>query len=342
MIYYPILRHSDAEMNAFRTLKSATQKLIFPIIEGKRIKKDQKNHWNKSLNSAGNYVKQRINSQPFIYDFRNMFDNLQDYNTEIKIDNINPVEYIINKFTDSKLEFVPCINHDSPEWVIKSILKSTPKEIAVRIRYYDMEPALHNPINNHVIDTLNTYFPDQQVTIILDFKDKFDNSQLISNINFFNNMQINRLILSITTLDITKDVDKMSFEKVSDAKEISIFNTLKQNYSKILFSDYTTRLTPEPDLRKGFNMNNSYLKVYYTTDKGYYLGKSKKFDDGEPENFQEVCKKITSSKLFKGRNYSSGDRKIEECALRQIDILNHKTTIEISINHHMEYTIDHL
>ena len=340
--YYPILRHADAEMNAYKSLKSSTQKLITPIIEGKRISKNSKNTWDKTLNSSGKYLKERIGSQLFIYDFRNMFDNLQNYTTEIKKDNINPVEFIINKFNQFNLNFIPCINHDSPDWLIKSITTSSSKTVAIRIRYYDLQTTLHDLVNSHVEAIINKHFANSKVSLILDFREKLEDSNLSSNIRYFSDKNLDKLILSTTTLDTKKDVDKMSFKKVSNRQEISLYNTLKQGFPNILFSDYTTRLTPEPDLKTGFNMNNSYLKIYYTTNKGYYLGKSNKFDEGEPENFQKLCNIITNSSLYSGETYSEGDRLIKRCSLKFEEVLSHKKTIEMSINHHLEFTVNQL
>lgn len=338
--YYPILRHSNSEMNAFKNTFDSTKEKVIPIIEGKRISRKNKDKWDKTLNSSGKFLKERVGDNLFIYDFRNNFDNLQDHSTELLIDGTNPVNYLYSKFVESELKFIPCVNHDSPEWLIDSVKKHSPESVAIRIRYYDIEPTLHTPINSYVEKLIKSNFPTESVYLILDFKHKINEDAIKNNIKFFSNDYIK--ILSTTSLDENKDVDKMSFQKVSDRIELRLFNKIAQDYPSLSFSDYTTRLTPEPDLRDGFNMNNSYLKIYYTTADGYYLGKSYKYDDGEPENFQEVCKLITVSDLYCGKNFSVSDEEIFRCSQKLEEVLTHQKTIEMSINHHLQFTIKEL
>jgi len=340
MQYFPILRHSNAEMNAYRDTRASIKEKIIPVIEGRRLKESNKDQWNRLFNSAGRYLKERVDNHTFIYDFKNIFDNLKNHSTELKINNINPVEFLIEKFQENKLNFIPCFNHDSPEWLINSIAKYNISSVAVRIRYYDLEESLHNLINNYVMDLLNKKFPEKNIYLILDFKNNLNEDSINNNLKFFQGYS--NVILSTTSLDEKANVNSMSFKKVSDRKEVILFRKFHKVYPNISFSDYTTRLTPEPDNKTGFNMNNSYLKIFYTTDDGYYLGKSKQFDEGEPENFQQVCELITKTHLFSGENYTKADFDIKRCAQGLEEVLTHQKTIELSINHHLRFTVDEL
>lgn len=95
-------------------------------------------------------------------------------------------------------------------------------------------------------------------------------------------------------------------------------------------------------MKSGFNINKSYLKIIYTTSKGYYLGKSEMYENGEPENFQKVCEIITNSNLYSGETFSDSDKKIKQCSLKKEEFLTHQQTIELSINHHMEFIISNI
>lgn len=64
--YCPVLRHSNAEMNAFKNLKISTKVQMLPIIEGKRIPKNSKHKWDKTLNSSGKYLLERVGSSVLI------------------------------------------------------------------------------------------------------------------------------------------------------------------------------------------------------------------------------------------------------------------------------------
>jgi hypothetical protein len=339
--YCPILRHSNSEMNAFKNLKTSSKAQLLPIIEGKRIPKANKLKWDGTLNSSGKYLLERVGSSEFIYDFKNMFDNLQDHNSEIQINSKNPVQYIMEKFAEANLNYIPCFNHDSPEWLIKDILRNNSSKIAIRIRYHEISAPLNDIINNHVLK-IAEQFQNKHIYFIHDYKDSFNLDTIKKNLRSFTGKFDSSVILSISTLDTKKDVAVMTFKKICDQSEILIFNEISKIFPKVLFSDYTTRLTPEPDTKTGFNINKSYLKIIYTTPKGYYLGKSEMYENGEPENFQEVCKIIVDSGLFSGENFSLADNLIKRCSLKKIDILTHQQTIELSINHHIEFIVTQL
>ncbi|MEQ6378488.1 hypothetical protein RZN25_16880 [Bacillaceae bacterium S4-13-56] len=338
--YYPVLRHSNSEMNALKNTWDSTKERIIPIIEGKRISRKNKEKWDKTLNSSGKFLKERVGDNLFIYDFKNIFDNLKDHSTELLKDGLNPIDFLFNKFVESELKFIPCIDHDSPQWLIESVKKQNPTTIAIRIRYHDIQPALYTTINTYVENIIQSEFNNKSVYIIFDFKDELNEVEIKKNTKHFNNDY--KKILSITSLDESKDVDKMSFQKVSDRTELTLFNKLTNELPELSFSDYTTRLTPEPDLKDGFNMNNSYLKIYYTTEDGYYLGKSYKYDEGEPENFQEVCELITNSGLYSGEKFTLADEEIYRCSQKLEEVLTHQKTIEMAINHHLQFTINEL
>lgn len=336
--YCPVLRHSNAEMNAFKNLKISTKVQILPIIEGKRIPKKGINNWNKTLNSSGKYLLERVGSSEFIYDFKNIFDNLQDHSSEPQINGENPVQFVIRKFREENLNYIPCFDHDSPTWMINNISNDNTSKVAIRIRYYDISSPLNDIINNHVMKIAEK-FKDKHIYFIHDYKDTFKIETIKQNLDSFKVKFQESFILSISTLDTKKEVDVMSFKKISDQKEFIIYNEILKTFPSLIYSDYTTRLTPEPDNKLGFNINKSYLKIIYTTPKGYYLGKSEMYEKGEPDNFQKLCGIIVNSGLYSGENFSDSDENIKQCSLNKLEIMTHQQTIELSINHHLEFII---
>lgn len=220
--------------------------------------------------------------------------------------------------------------------MINDILHDNTSKVAIRIRYYDISSPLNDIINNHVMK-IAEQFKNKHIYFIHDYKDTFNIETIKRNLNSFNGKFQGSFILSISTLDTKKDVNVMSFKKISEQKEIVIYNEISELFPTLIYSDYTTRLTPEPDNKSGFNINKSYLKIIYTTPKGYYLGKSEMYEKGEPENFQKLCGIIVNSGLYSGEDFSDSDKNIKQCLLKKLDILTHQQTIELSVNHHLEF-----
>jgi hypothetical protein len=85
----------------------------------------------------------------------------------------------------------------------------------------------------------------------------------------------------------------------SNLGKISLF-TLKDD-KDLQFGDYTTRLRGE--VLNGFNMNLSYLKVFYTTETDYWIAKSKLIRDGGEYTFHEVCQDLIDRDFYPGADF---------------------------------------
>lgn len=341
-MYYPLLKYANNEMKALKELKSSSKSKLIPIIESKRVKPENQNKWESTFNTLGSYLKDRVDSIKFIYDFNCAIEELSSKDELLSKEGENLVVHCLNKMKDQQLSIIPCFHHDSPEWLIESVLNSEAEEIAIRIRCHDFQEPFDKFVYSKLKEDLSSLSDSTKVTIILDFFNSNTTTLRVKKaITIFNDLNPSNIVfLSTACPENASDADVHDLTLVSARDELNNYLELKKEFPMLNFGDYTTRLKGE--VLKGFNHNLSYLKIFYTTDTDYYIAKSKLIKDGAEDSFFEICQQIVDCDFYPGESFSFGDEEIKKCADKKITISNHQAPIAISVNHHIETTINQL
>lgn len=340
-MYYPLLKNSNNEMKAIRELKEATKSSVIPIIESKRIKYDSFENWQGSFNTLGRYLSERLSKMNFIYDFNCALDEIgiEEEFTNEKGENL--VEFCISKMKEYELELIPCFQHDSPTWLIQSVVNSGYDKIAIRIRCHSFKESF----DSYVFEKLTRDLAEKHnlsITVILDFYNVPTQLDRINNaIKTFSALPNSEIIfLSTSCPEDASDAEVHSITLVASRKDLNNYLELKKLHPSLLFGDYTTRLQGE--VLAGFNHNNSYLKIFYTSETDYYIAKSRLIKDGGEDTFHEVCHELTEQDFYSGNEFSFGDNEIYRCSIKEITISTHQAPIAIAVNHHIELTVAQL
>ncbi len=340
-MYYPLLKNSHNEMKALRELHQETRELVVPIIESKRIKKENVHNWTGTFNTLGRYLAERLVGMKFIYDFYCSIEDLDSEDELITSNGFNLVNHCISKMKEADLDLVPCFQHDSPEWLIQSVLNSGYKEIAVRIRCHDFKESF----DPYVLEKLRkdiAIIPDIEITVILDFYNQDISLQRIQHaIDIFSEIPNSKIVyLSTSCPEDASNADVHAITLVEARKDLDSYLQLKGDNQSLLFGDYTTRLQGE--VLSGFNHNNSYLKIFYTSETDYYIAKSRLIKDNGEETFYQICSELIEQDYYSGNEFSYGDGEIYKCAKEIITISGHQQPIAIAVNHHIELTVSQL
>jgi Beta protein len=342
MYYYPLLRNSNNEMKALRELKEESRYAVIPIIESKRIKMASISNWESNFRTLGRYLKERVKEMTFIYDFNTALEELGE---DIQLETTNGdnlVQHCLNKMAEENLNVIPCFQHDSPEWLITSVLKAEYPEIAIRVRCHDFQESFNPYVYEKLKHDLELFEKKPRVTIILDFFSHPTTRKRIQNtINIFSKINHSRLVYLATSCpENANDAETHSFTLIGPRNELNNFLELYPSNEYLQFGDYTTRLKGE--VLSGFNHNNSYLKIFYSTETDYWIAKSKLIKDGGEETFHEVCRNLMEYDFYPGPDFSFGDSEIKRCANNEITISDHQAPIAIGVNHHIETTVAQL
>ena len=341
-MYYPLLKYGNNEMKALRELKDASRNKVVPIIESKRIKPENIDKWEAGFNTLGSYLKDRVKSISFVYDFNCAIEELSSKEELIASSGDNLVVHCMKKLHENELSVTPCFHHDSPNWLISSILNLGTEAIAIRIRCNDFQEPFDRFVCSKLKEDLSKLDETVKVTIILDFfNSKTTIDRIKSALNTFKELTpTNIVFLSTSCPENASDADAHGLTLVNSRHELNKYFELIKEFQELHFGDYATRLKGE--VLTGFNYNLSYFKIFYTTETDYYIAKSKLIRDGGEYSFFEICQQIVDQDFYPGEDFSFGDMEIKKCADKKITISDHQAPIAISVNHHIETTINQL
>jgi Beta protein len=340
--YYPLLRNSNNEMKALRELKEDSRTKVIPIIESKRVKRENIANWQSTFKTLGRYLQARVKDMTFIYDFNTALEELgEDIKLETN-DGENLVQHCLNKMNVENLNVIPCFQHDSPEWLISSVLRCNYPEIAIRVRCHDFQDSFNPFVYAKLKQDLDLFNVEAKITVILDFfslpttQNRIQNA--ISTFSKINNSKV--VYLATSCPENASDANVHSITLIGPRTEYNYYLTLLHYNQGLLFGDYTTRLKGE--VLSGFNHNNSYLKIFYSTETDYWIAKSKLIKDGGEYTFNEVCRNLIDYDFYPGEDFSYGDSQIKKCADNELSISDHQAPIAIGVNHHIETTVAQL
>lgn len=340
MSYYPVLKFSNAEMGALSNLKGDTKKLVIPIIESKMIPADKVDDWQSTFRTLGAYISRKIGATKFIYDFHSAFEKVGEVHELIDPESgKNLIGHCINKLVQADLDFIPCIHFDDPTWIVDSVLHSDQPEIAIRIRCHDFNSPLEEMIVERITDKMINQATNKSFIILLDFYDSpINENRIMSSLNNFSQIKASKMVLLLTSCPENADkVSPNTFSFVNSRDDLKIYFKLKNDYPKLEFGDYTVRLKPRLE-SSNINYYNTYLKIFYSSEDDYYIGKSTLLENDGVKTIQDVCQEIVNSDVYKNPDFSSGDKAINDCAEGNLEITNHPKPIEFGINHHIELT----
>ncbi|MFE7062041.1 hypothetical protein ACFVAD_07800 [Sutcliffiella sp. NPDC057660] len=342
-MYYPLLKNANNEMKALRELKDESRSKLTPIIESKRVKRENLPNWESSFNTLGRYLKARVKDSKFIYDFNCALEELGEEDQLISSSGENLVKFCLNKMEQESLNVIPCFQHDSPSWLIDSVLSTGYSEFAIRIRCHDFQESFNHFVFQKLQNDLSSISSDDfNPIIILDFFNTPTTLRRIQNtIEIFSKIKNSNIVYLATSCpENANDAEAHSLSLIGSRKELNNFLELRATNQDVQFGDYTTRLKGE--VLTGFNMNLSYLKVFYTTETDYWIAKSKLIRDGGEHSFHEICQILIEQEFYPGPDFSFGDSEIMKCAAKEWTISEHQAPIAIGVNHHIETTINQL
>lgn len=199
--YYPIVNNLPAEIAAYQSLKEDTKQAIIPIIQSKRIKNSNLNHWWNSFNTLGRYLSNKIGTREFIYDYTPAFDIIGNIQDELITDNgENLVAFCSSKLNDFNLNYIPCIHYDSPDWYINEVNELNKEKVAIRVRVHNFAASLDQFVKQrleHVTQNLLTN--STNVILILDFYNNVNIGRVRTALNNFSSLDHSQLVIALTS-----------------------------------------------------------------------------------------------------------------------------------------------
>jgi len=344
--YTPFLKFKVAEIGALKALEDSELSSITPFFD-LATKNDI------TANDLENTITKGVRKYELNFKRANGF-YIDDYDIDdsIRIQGAIVYEFLIDTF--QKIDFIPVVGLDRTDSRNNSVLSSLVISDTVAIRLNQDDFVSYNLIEDEISD------------LIADMGEKFDKFHLILDCRLCigaDSVELsNRLIMFIKLIVQEHRFDKIIItgssispsiadilsvctEETLARVECEVFDLVNQELSlELEFGDYTVISPNYSDVNIPQNALRKVMtpKVIYSyKNKHHFLrGGAIETHPRGAKQYDDMCKKLVSYAFFRKRNYSFGDKYLEDKS-RSVgaDALPHSIG-KYLINAHMTYMIN--
>lgn len=340
IIYLPILKGKQGEYGALKELKCEHKKKILPLVEIPPITLAINDKPIKTINKIDSSIKNILNSwnedQEIMKDI---------YNLEVKIGNDLTINIFNNKLSDKNYKMVPVIRLDTSEEILSNIQNY--ENICLRIFFKNFEDFkdINDEINRIKMHINNNY---NKIYLLIDmgyFDCKHFSLAYISTISIINSInnidKFKSLFLSITSFPINlSDCFPNRITKI-ERIETKLHQKLQENINikRIpLYSDYCISNPLISEINP--LMMNMSASIRYTKESYWYIFKGKSLKTHTFDQFYDLAKQIVKSDIYEGKDFSWGDKQINDKSKKIGSTGNASTWRKIGTNHHIIFMIN--
>lgn len=352
--YVPILKWKTGEQRAIKELEPAIKAKIRPLFLIPPIPWDFENDnykctIDKHLEGFGQKLHNIWQSvQPVMID-------AEQIDNELMGNGSHPIEYVVNEAENYGVAVIPVTGFDKSNAyndAVKTINKKYKRGIAIRIKQPDFQtigtslPQLmqHIGVNRKNTDLI---FDCEEITqrTFGSTKDAIIAALArISNLSDFRT-----IIVSATAFPKTLAGMPNYTIKKFPRSEWFLWNSLISTpgiSQNIIYSDYTIDDPYWPDMIDLKLLIKKLIgNVRYTREECWYVVRGEKiFSQIGYRQFYKVCELLVThpDNILCGQNYSSGDKRIFECAKRRGSTGNLGTWFQAGVNHHITFVVNQL
>ncbi|MBU5274348.1 beta family protein [Levilactobacillus brevis] len=354
--YAPVLRDSSAEMKALSEfyVQFPNDVEMLPIIECPNIPitfGNDRGDFPQKLNTLGSYLKTKVDEHAFIFSLVPAFSNISSPADYRSTSGKSLTQFVNDKLVENKLNFSLMISYDSPDWLLDEINDLNLTNLWISFSAYDFKSTIDDAIITSMLQRLKSRLHNINLNLQVNFYNKLEDPDRIFNFIHRLFQETTNVIFTATScLPNSANIPHSSITLLSDRTDFHIYKKMQQSFKELIYSDYTVRLMPEPseEAKHDINLDNTYFKIFYTTEDSYYILKSgqvsKARDAANPSHktIQEICNKMIHADIYDGSSFSWGDSRISEVAMGAAHIRDHRTPIGIGINHHLVKTLHQL
>ena len=345
--YIPILKWKQGEYQALNNLSDDIKRHIMPLIEITPIGYDHENKKDSKtiddhISTIGSRLKKKWGSYPCFVDF-----------TQLQLQKIQKGEDYINKiftlYRSENCTVIPVVELDFSNLIldkIKEVIKIDKQGVCLRIKSkYIGDNNLNTKIDNFIS---NMGIAKAEIDLLIDFEVLPENAGYlnfaISSIKNINQINLWRSFI-VAGSSFPKDTSKSS--KNIQRIEWSLYKKCYENFVDAFrlpsFSDYGINRPEHLDL--DMRVIKPFAKMRYTLDDKWYINvggavrgpKSRGFGQ-----FQNLCQELVEENFYRGKEYSAGDKYINDCAKGVEGTGNLSTWVCVSTNQHLVKIVNDL
>ncbi|MGD0708141.1 MAG: beta family protein [Anaerolineaceae bacterium] len=344
-IYIPCLRWKLGEYKALELLSTPVRELITPIIDVAEIGFDFETHEeiktiDKHLAPFAKRVRKKWGTKECFIDMHHIDENQRLAN------GMHPITFVFNSLRQEHINAIPVTGlfHD-PQWqnAIKQVIEQNGNGLCFRI---DLETALKPDLEimiNGLLQKLHSQVT--QCDLIIDEKaPNFEPIEgfvsflvkVIKKIPYLNQWRSLGLIGTSLPASLSKYGTGTTYIARNEWRAYKLLQgRLKLSGLRIpIFGDYGID-SPET-LRVDPRYLRTTANIRYTIDDGWFIVRGQNIKDYGLEQHRDLCLEIINSEIYKGPNFSIGDKYLYDCAQGLASTGNLTTWRWVGTNHHLE------
>ena len=352
--YVPVLKLKLGEIRALQEIYSDHDK-ITPIFEIPPIPWDYQNDmpaksFNKHIEKVNENIKKCRGSYPCFLDMKHIESEIVASEEENKA-NIEAINTLFEEAYEDSLSYIPTLHLNFTEELRDILSEQIPKfnnGLCIRL---DIEEFDTDDYTERLIDLIEYIDqPIEQTDIIIDFNTipKVGIGPYVNGvkniIRFLPYLSRWRSLIFIAS-SFPESMGEFTSNNISSTPraEWSIWKKLTgDSPAKRLpvYGDYTIT-TPDP-----FEMDPRMIrlgaKIKYTLEEEWLIVKGTGVQKKGYEQFHTLAEMLSQHPNFYGKDFSWGDKYIEECGKKICKPGNQTTWVRVGVNHHIEVVMNQI
>lgn len=351
--YIPFLKLKSNEILAIKELEAELQEEITPFFDFPRKDVFTEDTFKKTTETMVRSVKRHLGNISCFY-----LDNF-DIDSNLEIDGINNYAYLLESFSDCPI--IPVVSIDRCEGHIDAVYDAKNSDVidsevfALRLVPEDFEnfDVIADDIDDMIGDVFETF---DDIDLIFDCRVCLGQNRYLDNlalniINFAKKFSalypIRKLIVTGSSIPASiREIIGVESEVELQRAELRIFNFVGMEISElynIVIGDYGM-VSPnysDLDIIPEAMQNVTAPKILYAFDDYHYIirGGALKTHPRRFAQYFDLAEILVSKNFFRGRNYSFGDRFLEEKSYGRGNYVTPASIIKPTVNAHITYML---
>jgi len=349
--YVPCLRWKQGEYQAVMRLSTGAKLLMTPLIEVPEIGFDFETRQPKKtidghLEPLAKRILTKWGKDPCLVDFRLIDQQERMANGE------HPIRFLFREFREKEIQAIPILRiNDDPECIGAIAQEATVDNLGVSLRV-NIASLARSDFEELLLGVIEaTGASIEETIIIVDLEaPNFEPVDIFANL-------VTTLLGGFPFLERWRSIAIIGTSFPSTIAEVSIGLNLLPRYEWILYEILIDRLRQDhkpipsfgdyainhPDLlQKDMRIVKPYASLRYTIEQEWLIGKGRNVRDYGFGQYREICRQVVQSPYFSGREFSAGDKYIEDCANGNEKTGNLTTWRWVGTNHHIERIVTDL
>lgn len=346
--YVPVLKWKMGEYQALNRLSDPAKRKVTPLLEIPPVGFDfesgeARESYASHLGDFGRRLKNK-------WQARSCFVDLKYIPAEVRVSGQHPLDFVFAQVNDEGCAAIPVASLQSDRQFLQSakrIARSDGRGAALRLSLADFDTDDLSSAIEQCLSNVGVTIAEVDLIIDLDSANFIPIKAFVRSLGIMYEMvpTPNRWrTLTVIGSSYPQTLAGFPAESMIDRSEWIAYKAFVKSLgrdSRIpTFGDYAAAT---PDLVElDMRLIKPLAKLRYTIDDQWYIAIGSNVRSNGFGQYQDMCRRLIKKPFFAGRDFSEGDRYIEDCAKGREKTGNLSTWVWVATNHHVSKVVQDL